>query len=118
MNNTYKNDLESIGVDVDAALERMVGDEDLYAKLLEMFLDDGSLEMLESTFSDGDIEGAFNAAHSIKGTAGNLGLDDITEPIIPMVEILRAGNSDGVSKLIDRTQAKYDELKTVVTKNS
>lgn len=117
MDNTYKNELRSIGVDVDAALERMVGNEDLYAKLLEMFLDDESFDNLKASFADGNIEDAFNAAHSIKGTAGNLGLDNITGPVIPMVEILRAGNSEGVAELIDETAAKYSELKSVIISN-
>ena len=114
MNSQYKDDLKSVGVDVDTALDRVVGNEDLYEKLLLMFFDDDSFDALKTSFAKGDIDGAFNAAHTIKGTAGDLGLDNITEIIFPMVEVLRAGKSDGVGEMIDRVQERYDELKGIV----
>jgi len=116
MNDDYKNALRAIGVDVDTAIGRVVGKEDLYEKLLLMFFDDKSLEMLREKVAEGNIQGAFDAAHTIKGTAGNLGLDNINSVVMPMVEILRAGNDEGVAAMVEQTQAKYDELKAVIDK--
>lgn len=87
--------LRSSGADIDAALERVVGDEELYETCLHLFLADPGFSGLEAALKKGDRSAAFEAAHSLKGVAGNLGLTDIYDAAHTLVEFLRSDTPDG-----------------------
>ena len=57
-----------------------------------------------------DITKAFEAAHSLKGTLGNMGLTPMYEIIIQIVEPLRDGNIDGIAEKHQLLMEKYNEL--------
>ena len=56
-------------------------EEDAYMELIELFIETGrsDLDKLRSAIDEGNGEEAGNAAHSIKGAAGSLGLIEISE---------------------------------------
>ncbi len=62
-------------LDKAAALGRMGGDEELYAEILELFLDDApkQLEILSTALRQEDRTVAQRQAHSLKSAAGNVG---------------------------------------------
>ncbi len=66
--------LNAWGCDTAGALERMSGDAAFYAELAHEFIGDELFSTLGRAVEDGDIKGAFMAAHSLKGVTGNLGL--------------------------------------------
>ncbi|MEL0038854.1 MAG: response regulator, partial [Halieaceae bacterium] len=69
------------GLDVDSGLSRVVGNQDLYRSLLEMFVDSSARfsSSVETALSQGDFETAEREAHSIKGSAANLGMQALAE---------------------------------------
>ena len=83
------NRLRSYGADMNATMERFVGDEALYDRCFRMFLQDPSFADLEKALSQKDYTAAFNAAHTLKGVAGNLGLTPLYAKICEIVEALR-----------------------------
>ena len=83
--------LRTCGADIDAALERLVGDEVLYESCLRMFLEDPSFPELKAALDCGDYSAAFTAAHTIKGVAGNLGLTPVFTAADALVTPLRHG---------------------------
>ena len=56
-------------------------EEDEFLELVDLFVETAASDMtkLESAISDGATEQTVEAAHSIKGAAGNLGFQDIYE---------------------------------------
>lgn len=60
------------GIDYEDGLRRMSGNEALYRKFLKKFLQDGSMIRLKDCLSEGDMEGVYEAAHTLKGTSGTL----------------------------------------------
>ena len=83
--------LEQGGVDVNGALERFMGSE----ALLERFLQEESLPALKAALDVGDTEAAAGAAHSLKGTSGNLSLTVLFELTTAQLAQLRAGDLAG-----------------------
>ncbi|MGV3522593.1 MAG: response regulator [Candidatus Sericytochromatia bacterium] len=72
--------LELPGVDVTGALSRLAGNQTLYLKLLQRFLQElpGQLSQLESAvLGSAGTSDAGILAHTLKGTAGNLGLTEL-----------------------------------------
>ncbi|WP_125144299.1 Hpt domain-containing protein [Clostridium transplantifaecale] len=89
---SFREILESYGVDYDNTMTRFLGNETFYLKILGRLPQDNNLAALEDALDKGDLGTAFEAAHTIKGLAGNLGLQSIYEAVSAMVEPLRAGN--------------------------
>ncbi len=80
-------------MDYDRTMARFMGNEKFYLKILQRLPQDQNLDGLGTALDKGDLAAAFEAAHTIKGLAGNLGLQSIYEVISAMVEPLRAGES-------------------------
>ncbi len=77
--NNLENVLKSIpGVDYVTAVKRMSDNSALYAELLRLFFNDNPPKRLAAAFEKKDFKQAQLEAHSLKGTAANLGLTDIS----------------------------------------
>ena len=78
---------EKIGANYDDACARLMGEE-MLARFALKFLDDESMDKLEAAMAAGDAEGAFMAAHTLKGVSQNLGFDNLYEPAVVVTEAL------------------------------
>lgn len=67
MNEKLKEQLRQAGVDVEKAVERFMGNEDLYWKFALRFLEDKNTQMLSEALEKQDVKEAFAAAHNLKG---------------------------------------------------
>ncbi len=67
--------LEIKGVDVEAALGRLGGNQGRLIQLLKGFVSEfrDAFEDMEDVFEQGDLDAASRRVHTLKGTAGNLG---------------------------------------------
>ena len=104
---TLKEDLIALGIDYNKALERFLGKPDFYQEFLYQFPDDPQLDTLLAATKDHDVKKAFKAAHTLKGLCGNLGLNNLLKPILPLVEILRKDSFDGTESLLDELVIQY-----------
>lgn len=102
--------LNQWGCDIPGAMRRFLDDEDLYTSCLATMLADDSFEKLGMAIQENDVTKAFDAAHSLKGTLGNMGLTPMYEIIIQIVEPLRDGKLDGIAEKYEVLMAKKAEL--------
>lgn len=111
MENEEKELLERHGFDVDGTMKRFLNNEQLYRKCLKKFLEDGNMNTLKEACASGDIEGAFKAAHTMKGFTSNLGINKLFHLLHPLVEKLRTGNAltqNEIKELEDIYQEMYE----------
>ncbi|MEA5020379.1 MAG: Hpt domain-containing protein [Gordonibacter sp.] len=81
--------LDEYGADVEGAMARFLNDEELYESCFVSFLEDEAFLQLNEALKCGDYERAFDAAHTLKGVAGNMGLTPMYCAVCAIVEPLR-----------------------------
>lgn len=95
--------------DREFALEQAGQDEELLAELVQLFNDTSADDMvkIQAALSTGDAQGMADAAHSIKGAAASLGIEDIRKTAY---EIEKSGRN----KDIDNASASLPDLKDLL----
>jgi len=91
--------LKEYGANVEEGLQRCMGNEDFYIKMVNMMLADNSIDKLKEAIAENDLDTAFEAAHALKGVAANLSLTPLSDPAVEITELLR-----------NRTEMDYSEL--------
>ena len=97
-------------IDVENALKRMCGNEGLYLKFLNRFLDDPHYEAFCEAQKQGDREKAEFSVHTLKGLAGNLGLRVLYEQSAQAVDKLRQGKQDIDTVGLDQAYQKAIDI--------
>lgn len=82
-------------VDVEGALDRFCGNSALYEKFLGKFLQDDNFKKIGDAVEAGDSQEMLMAAHTLKGVAGNLGLNGLMKACAEMVVQLRSNSMEG-----------------------
>lgn len=114
----FRQIFEDYGGDYEQTMGRFLGKESVYLKMLAMLPNDSSMEKLGIALNDGDYHAAFEAAHTLKGIAGNLGLTPLYKAVNVIVELLRVGEPrddypvlyQSVKIEYQRTEALYAQL--------
>lgn len=114
MDQMKKGRLEECGINVEVALDRFMNNESMYEKFLLKFIADKNFDILRESIETGDVESAFDAAHTLKGVAANLELNSILAYLKPMVEILRKNEMTGVNALFNEMASEYLRVSTVI----
>lgn len=96
----FKEIFEAYGGDYDTTMARFINNEKMYIKFLDKFFEDESMDKLGSALGENNLKGAFEAAHTLKGVAGNMGLTPLFDQVCAIVEPLRGCNE----------QADYTDL--------
>lgn len=108
---SFKEILEAYGVDYQTTMERFMGNENMYRRILEMFFRDGNLKKLGEALDAQDYAAAFDAAHTLKGVVGNMGLTPLYQAVCAIVEPLRAGEGrDDYPDLYREIQSEYRKV--------
>ena len=117
---TFREQLEGYGVNYQTTMERFLGNEKMYLRLLNMLFQDENLGQLGDALERGDRRAAFEAAHTLKGVVGNMGLTPLYNKVCVIVEPLRAGEErDDYSVLyqdIVSEFGKVEELRNSLSK--
>ena len=82
-------DLRAFGAHVEEGLARCFNNESFYLRLVGMGLADANFDRLQQAVDSGDTAAAFEAAHALKGSIGNLALTPLYNPISELTERLR-----------------------------
>ena len=106
--------LESAGVDVEQALERMMGSDALLERLLHKFLEDGNFTALTAALEAGDLPAAVNASHTLKGVCGNLSMPGLYLLFTRQVEALRAGELAQARALMEEIASGYQAVTAAI----
>lgn len=80
----------ALGGDLEGTMERICSRR-LVERFVLRFLSEESFPALEKALSEGNYEDAFRAAHSLKGTASNIGFTRLFEASDALTEALRGG---------------------------
>ena len=111
----FRDTLEAYGVDYQTTMDRFLGNETLYRSLLDRLFEDDSLQKLGGALASGDTAKAFEAAHTLKGVTGNMGLTPLYAARCTLVEPLRTGERrDDYPMLFQAVQTEFrraDELR-------
>lgn len=92
MDDAKREALKAAGIDVEDAVRRFMGKEELMMKFLLRFGQDPNFGLLRQALEEGDTARAYEAAHALKGLAGNLSLRVVFARSSELVDSLRAGD--------------------------
>ncbi|MEW4411689.1 Hpt domain-containing protein [Clostridium sp. AN503] len=107
--------MEEYGADYQGTMARFMGNERLYLKVLGKLGDDDNAGKLQAAVAAGDLESAFNAAHTLKGVAANLGLTPLLEAVNDIVEPLRRREQrDDYHVLCDTVEKQFERVVQLV----
>ena len=106
--------LKAYGANVEEALGRCFNNEAFYLRLVGMGLADRNFDRLRDAVAAGDARAAFEAAHALKGSIGNLALTPLFNPISALTELLRGqtGPVDG-DALMAEIETQLEKAKTL-----
>lgn len=103
-------ELNALGVDTAEALDRVMGDEDLYKMMLGMFVDALQTSPITLEEFDGDsLDGLIRKVHTLKGTTGNLSLTPLFNVYNETLGLLRSGQNGPA-------RAKFEQMLPVQAK--
>ena len=101
---------EAYGVDYQTTMNRFMGNNALYLKLLDLLFQDTNLRQLGEALDMNDLSGAFVAAHTLKGVVGNMGLSLLYDAVSAIVVPLRIGEPrDDYQAMFAAIQAEFQK---------
>lgn len=106
--------LNALGADTATGLARCLNNEEFYLKMVKMCLEDARFSQLSEAIAAGDIDQAFEHAHALKGTLGNVSLTNIETPVKEITEKARAKETDGYDELLAAMMAEYEKTKALL----
>jgi CheY-like chemotaxis protein len=109
------------GVDVAFGLNNLLGDVSFYLEMLGKFFENhgGDVDQLYRQMAAGDSEGARHLAHTLKGTAGTLGLKEIARLSAEVEQVILAGGSSiEIELLLEAMRKSYDALAAALAAKS
>ena len=97
---TFFEELESLGVDVNEGLDRVMGDKDLYQMMFGMFVDSVQASPIQAGDFDGaSLDALIAKVHTLKGITGNLSIAPLFERYEKSLGLLRAGQPAEAKKI-------------------
>lgn len=112
---TLREAYESIGADYSDVLHRLMDSDAMVARFAGKFLDDPSYSQLADALAAQDVQGAFRAAHTLKGVSQNLGFTNLYTPASALTEVLRAGSFEGSEALAQAVREQYEATRAALT---
>lgn len=110
-----KKILAACGGDYEGTMRRLMGNEMLFCRLLPKMFQDKNLQKLEEALTLGDLDAAFDAAHTLKGMSGNLGLASLYDAVCEIVEPLRRKDPEAdYSALYQAIQREFLRLEALL----
>lgn len=111
----FKEIFKAYGGDYETTIARFMNSEQSYLRFLEMFFADDSFSKLGEALEAGDLKAAFEAAHTLKGVSGNMGLTPLYDSVCAIVAPLRIkAESADYASLYQAVRAEFqraEELK-------
>lgn len=109
-----KDKLVELGVDYYDGLNRFMGNQALYEKMLKKFPDNVRKLDVLSFIEANDADTAVANAHTLKGVSGNLSLTPLYQAYTSIVALLRDGKpEEAKEKLIETLPVQEDIVKCI-----
>lgn len=110
------DELRQLGVDVDEAVQRMMGNEAFYQKMLGKFPAMFESTALSTDFDGSDCGPAIEKAHTLKGVTGNLSLTPLYEAYTEITNLLRAGEVEPARERLIEIQPVQEKIVVCIRK--
>ena len=95
-------------------MARFMGNEAMYLQLLDMLFQDENMQKLGAALANRDYTAAFEAAHTLKGVVGNMGLTPLYEAVCVIVEPLRSRECrDDYAALYQRVESEFQRAEAL-----
>ena len=111
------DELRLLGANVDEAVERMMGNEAFYQKMLGKFPAMFESTALSTDFDGSDCGPAIEKAHTLKGVTGNLSLTPLYEAYTEITNLLRAGEVEPARELLIGIQPVQEKIVACIKKH-
>lgn len=102
--------LKQVGVNSDSAIERFMGNESLYVRMLKKFLDDKTFACLVESVSAKDGKTALESSHTLKGICGNLSIDCLYTLFSEQVTLMRADKWEEAYAMMDEITENHSKV--------
>lgn len=108
-------DLSSlIDIDIQGSLERFSNFEPMYIKYLKRFNTEPTYDALKAAAASQDFKAIETSAHTLKGIAGNLGLNTLYTEFNTIVQTVRAGDHEKTLALCAEIGPKVEQVKQAI----
>lgn len=111
---TVKDFYDLTGGGYDVMISKFKSDATI-TSFLKIFKRDKSYAELTEKLEADDMRGAFAAAHTLKGVTLNLNLEGMINPVVAVVEALRAGNLSGAKGKFPALKAAYEKVNVTLS---
>jgi HPt (histidine-containing phosphotransfer) domain-containing protein len=94
------------------------GEPDVLTEVLQLFLDEVPVRMerLRNAFAAGNIEEVHRAAHSLKGSAGNIGAQAMFEVCKQLDGIGKSGGLQAAGPLVDALGVEFGKVEAEINR--
>lgn len=114
MEESRREKLLQAGVNIETAMERFMGNEELLIRFLKKFSEDPTYGQLKEAMSAKNYKDAFTAAHTMKGLCGNLSLSHLFELVSKETECLRHEQYGEAEEIFPELTAEYEKVVAVL----
>ena len=103
--------LRAYGANTGEGMARCMNNEAFYLRMVAMALADKNFDALTAAINAGNTAAAFEAAHALKGSTGNVSLTPIYKPVCELTELLRGKDAPvpGAAELAERIMAAREQ---------
>lgn len=102
--------LQDAGVDINGGVRRFAGKYELYEQFLFRFPSDPTFSALVQSMNQKDWAQALSAAHTLKGVAGNLGMNRLFHACDETVKHFRADDPIGAERSYIDLKTAYQDI--------
>lgn len=95
------DELKELGANVDEAMQRFMNNAALYEKMLKKLPKMLNGKQVIEAIENGNIEGAIETAHTLKGVLGNLSITPLYEAYTDIVALLRQDNPEKAKSILE-----------------
>ena len=110
---TIRECYEAMGGDYEDVSRRLVTEARI-KKFALMFKKDPSMGQLKDAIESGDCDGAFRAAHTLKGICANLGFASLFEASRDITEALREKDMEQANGMWPQVEACYERVENAL----
>lgn len=96
--------------DVEGAVRRLSGNEDVYVECLQAFLTDETMRQINDAIKNAAFDDAFTAAHALKGVAGNMGFVPLMHAVGRLVVLIRGGRLKEIGESLEQVNSCYRDI--------
>lgn len=112
------DELKALDVNVDEALQRFMNKAELYEKMLKKLPPMMNGKQVLEAIGAGNIDGAIETAHTMKGVLGNLSVTPLYQAYTDIVALLRSNEPDEAKKILEDSFPVEEKILACIEKYS